>query len=84
MCGIAGFLLLRPPVVSFDPTRRLREMISTVRHRGPDDEGLWSDGDVRSRACEIGDHRSIARRTPANGRCRRPNLGDLQRRDIQL
>src|SRR5579863_225410 len=45
MCGIAGFLLLRSSNhVSFDPTRRLRTMISTLGHRGPDDEGLWSDG----------------------------------------
>ncbi len=44
MCGIAGFLLLRSNQPSFDPTRRLRTMISTLGHRGPDDEGLWSDG----------------------------------------
>ena len=44
MCGIAGYLLLRQSASDFDPTRRLGEMIGTVRHRGPDDEGIWSDG----------------------------------------
>jgi asparagine synthase (glutamine-hydrolysing) len=44
MCGIAGYLLLRQSTSDFDPTRRLREMIGCVRHRGPDDEGIWSDG----------------------------------------
>jgi asparagine synthase (glutamine-hydrolysing) len=43
VCGIGGFLWLgsRPP--PFDAERRLRAMIKTVRHRGPDDEGVWSD-----------------------------------------
>ncbi len=43
MCGIAGYVLLNPTVGGFDPSRRLRAMIGTLRHRGPDDEGVWSD-----------------------------------------
>ena len=41
MCGIAGFLSLngkRP-----DP-ERLARMVGTLRHRGPDDHGLFIDG----------------------------------------
>src|SRR6266566_6821016 len=46
MCGISGF---------FDPSKRLSavelespamRMASAVRHRGPDDEGVWADPDV--------------------------------------
>lgn len=45
MCGIAGF---------FDPEERDRErgaritraMTDEIRHRGPDDEGLWSDPEL--------------------------------------
>jgi asparagine synthase (glutamine-hydrolysing) len=44
MCGISGFLWLGRGDPGFDPTERLRKMISTLRHRGPDDEGVWSDG----------------------------------------
>lgn len=41
MCGIAGFLTCRP-----DPggVSVLRRMIAAVRHRGPDDEGIFDDG----------------------------------------
>jgi asparagine synthase (glutamine-hydrolysing) len=43
MCGLAGFLLGRP--IDRDiAERRLAAMTRTLRHRGPDDEGLWSDG----------------------------------------
>ncbi|MBX9775411.1 MAG: asparagine synthase (glutamine-hydrolyzing) [Xanthobacteraceae bacterium] len=44
MCGISGFLWLgsgRPP---FDIDQRLRGMIAPLRHRGPDDQGVWNDG----------------------------------------
>src|SRR4051794_18075922 len=44
MCGIAGFLLLEENEADFDPARRLAEMIGTIRHRGPDDQGIWFDG----------------------------------------
>lgn len=44
MCGIAGFVLLKPPAVAFDPLHRLKTMVGIVRHRGPDDDGVWSDG----------------------------------------
>ena len=44
MCGVAGFLLLKPSAGGFDPSRRLHAMIATLHHRGPDDEGVWSDG----------------------------------------
>ena len=44
MCGVAGFLLLESFAGGFDPARRLHAMIATLHHRGPDDEGVWSDG----------------------------------------
>src|SRR5690242_21190334 len=43
MCGIAGFLLRRP-LPGEEAEARLWDMIATVRHRGPDDEGVWTDG----------------------------------------
>jgi asparagine synthase (glutamine-hydrolysing) len=43
MCGIGGFLLSRPaPPVELEA--RLARMVATLRHRGPDDEGVWTDG----------------------------------------
>jgi len=44
MCGIAGFLLPQPGPARSEIEARLWAMIATVRHRGPDDEGVWSDG----------------------------------------
>jgi asparagine synthase (glutamine-hydrolysing) len=44
MCGIAGKLWAdRSRAVSADLVRR---MAGTLRHRGPDDEGVWVDGPV--------------------------------------
>lgn len=43
MCGFSGFLL-RHMVEREAAQRRVRDMTSTLRHRGPDDEGAWSDG----------------------------------------
>jgi asparagine synthase (glutamine-hydrolysing) len=43
MCGIAG-LWSPEPVEGLD--QRLRAMIATLRHRGPDGERVWSDGRV--------------------------------------
>jgi asparagine synthase (glutamine-hydrolysing) len=43
MCGIGGFLTSR----SFpqgDLEARLWRMVAMLRHRGPDDEGIWTDG----------------------------------------
>src|SRR3954464_6849952 len=41
MCGIAGFLSLNaePP-----DRARLARMVATLRHRGPDDHGLFTNG----------------------------------------
>jgi asparagine synthase (glutamine-hydrolysing) len=44
MCGIAGFVALKSGGLEFDHLARLRAMIGAVQHRGPDDEGVWSDG----------------------------------------
>ena len=44
MCGIAGFLLPRTPLAQTAAEARLWAMIGTLRHRGPDDEGVWTDG----------------------------------------
>jgi len=44
MCGIAGFMLAQPALARADIEARLWAMIGTLRHRGPDDEGVWTDG----------------------------------------
>jgi asparagine synthase (glutamine-hydrolysing) len=36
MCGIAGF-------AGFNDDRLIRDMLSSIAHRGPDDEGIWTD-----------------------------------------
>jgi len=43
MCGLAGFLL-EQPIESALAERRLQSMVATLRHRGPDDDGVFSDG----------------------------------------
>jgi asparagine synthase (glutamine-hydrolysing) len=44
VCGIAGFVRLGAGAPEPDAAARLRAMIATIRHRGPDDEGVWFDG----------------------------------------
>jgi asparagine synthase (glutamine-hydrolysing) len=44
MCGIAGFVLSRTAAPPDQLETRLWAMIATLRHRGPDDGGVWSDG----------------------------------------
>ena len=46
MCGIAGFVETPPPGSSVSPERHrdlLHRMCEAIRHRGPDDEGLFVD-----------------------------------------
>jgi asparagine synthase (glutamine-hydrolysing) len=43
MCGIGGFLLSRA-LPQGDLEARLWHMVAMLRHRGPDDEGVWTDG----------------------------------------
>ncbi len=43
MCGISGFLLPRATLPHVVAESRLWAMIATLQHRGPDDEGVWSD-----------------------------------------
>ncbi len=40
MCGIAGFITVRPATGS---EAILRRMTDAIRHRGPDDHGFWVD-----------------------------------------
>src|SRR5947199_4508052 len=44
MCGIAGALLPNAALPAPEIEARLWRMIATIRHRGPDDEGVWTDG----------------------------------------
>ena len=44
MCGIAGALLPNAALSAPEIEARLWRMIATIRHRGPDDEGVWTDG----------------------------------------
>src|SRR5712692_1226837 len=56
MCGIAGYLRLRPEnSVPISP-HVAREMLAAIRRRGPDGEGQWRSADDR---CWLG-HRRLA------------------------
>jgi asparagine synthase (glutamine-hydrolysing) len=44
MCGIAGFVLAQPSLPQADIEARLWAMTGTVKHRGPDDQAVWTDG----------------------------------------
>lgn len=44
MCGIIGFLELHP--LSVDAEAVLKMMVGRLRHRGPDDAGIWVDEQV--------------------------------------
>ena len=41
MCGIAGFVTTRDRIY---PPETLSRMTGAIQHRGPDSEGLWTDG----------------------------------------
>src|SRR5271169_6219026 len=43
MCGIGGYLLRGATLPRDAGEARLWAMIATLRHRGPDDEGVWTD-----------------------------------------
>jgi asparagine synthase (glutamine-hydrolysing) len=44
MCGIAGFVSAGPAITEAEA--QLWRMIAPLRHRGPDDEGVWTDGEA--------------------------------------
>jgi asparagine synthase (glutamine-hydrolysing) len=44
MCGIAGVLLPQPNLPRSEIEARLWAMTAAVRHRGPDDQEVWTDG----------------------------------------
>jgi asparagine synthase (glutamine-hydrolysing) len=44
MCGIAGFLVPGGASTDLRLEARLSAMIAMLRHRGPDHEGVWTDG----------------------------------------
>jgi asparagine synthase (glutamine-hydrolysing) len=48
MCGIAGFVDSpgAGPLTREDATTRIRQMCRVIRHRGPDDEGVWVDDGI--------------------------------------
>lgn len=44
MCGIAGFVQFSAGLGTSEQQDRLRRMIATIRHRGPDANDVWTDG----------------------------------------
>jgi len=54
MCGISGLVLASG--VSFDPLSAVARMSDSLRHRGPDDDGIWADQD----ACAVFGFRRLA------------------------
>ena len=43
MCGVAGFIDLKRETTRADLESLARRMAATLRHRGPDDSGVWVD-----------------------------------------
>ena len=56
MCGIAGYLRLRPENAAPIPAHVAGEMLAAIRRRGPDGEGQWRSADD---LCWLG-HRRLA------------------------
>jgi asparagine synthase (glutamine-hydrolysing) len=56
MCGIAGYLRLRPEESAPIPPRVAKDMLEAIRRRGPDGEGEWRSADD---LCWLG-HRRLA------------------------
>lgn len=46
MCGIAGFFELKKSTSARNPSKVLRDMVGTLRHRGPDSEGFYEEEGV--------------------------------------
>ena len=46
MCGIAGVWAPSPTVSKAEFDSLLWDMVATLRHRGPDGEGVWTDGSI--------------------------------------
>ena len=46
MCGIAGIWTPSPTASKAKFERLLWDMVATLRHRGPDGEGIWTDGSI--------------------------------------
>ena len=44
MCGIAGFVLPQPSLPKGEIEARLWRTLDPIRHRGPDDRAVWTDG----------------------------------------
>ncbi len=46
MCGIAGFLDIARQTGSDELQSTVKKMVDTLRHRGPDDNGVWVDAET--------------------------------------
>jgi asparagine synthase (glutamine-hydrolysing) len=47
MCGLIGYLAARPDLSTAPVTRQaIEDSLAQMRHRGPDDGGVWFDDEV--------------------------------------
>ena len=46
MCGIAGFIQGRNSKVEINCNTVANEMADALKHRGPDDKGVWIDDEI--------------------------------------
>ena len=67
MCGLAGFVDTADGAVE-DATAAVSQMVATLTHRGPDDEGVWVDasGTVALAHRRLSVVACVARRSSAN------------------
>ena len=84
MCGIAGMLAADGAVRH--QAESLEAMLGRIRHRGPDDEGVWtaSHGQVGLAHTRLSILDLTAGRPSADAVAGRPAHDHLQRRDLQL
>ena len=45
MCGLTGFISLRD-INKFSAIENLKEMVSSIGHRGPDEKNIWTNNRV--------------------------------------